>query len=221
MAPSIIIRATGLAAILAGAIFAGIQPFHPPDVLSSVTTGAWITIISLKLVMCILFLIGTAGLYARQSANIGWLGLLGLLLLSLSWWLQTGFVFAELLILPIIATSTPQFVESFLGVVNGKPGELEIGPLVSIYAVVGVCYLSGGLAFGVATVRAGILPRLPALLLVVAAVATPAAALLPHEVQRLAALPVGVAFAWLGLAVLSNRSRRQAKVTDEERYHIL
>ena len=38
---SSLIRWTGLAAIVAGIIFAGIQPIHPPDVLSSVTTGAW------------------------------------------------------------------------------------------------------------------------------------------------------------------------------------
>jgi hypothetical protein len=198
-------RLTGLAAILAGAIFAGIQPFHPPDVLSSVTTGAWAIILSLKLVMCILFLVGTVGLHARQAGNAGWLGLLGLVLLSLSWWLQTGFVFAELLILPIVASSAPEFVESFLGIVNGMPGDLQIGALVPIYTLLGVCYLFGGLTFGIATVRARILPRWPALLLALAAAATPAAILLPHETQRLAAIPMGVAFAWLGYALLFER----------------
>ena len=37
---SSLIRWSGLAALVAGLIFAGIQPIHPPDVLSSVTTGA-------------------------------------------------------------------------------------------------------------------------------------------------------------------------------------
>ena len=214
--PEGIIRLSGLAAILAGAIFAGIQPFHPPDVLSSVTTGAWTIIISLKLIMCILFLAGTAGLYARQATSIGWLGLLGLVLLSLSWWLQTGFVFAELLILPVLATSTPEFVESYLGVVNGNPGDFQIGALVPIYALLGVCYLLGGLTFGIATLRAGILPRWPALLLALSAAATPAAALLPHEIQRLAAIPMGAAFAWLGYALLRERRVPRTKVTDRD-----
>ena len=31
----------GLAAVVAGIIFAGIQPIHPADELASVTTGAW------------------------------------------------------------------------------------------------------------------------------------------------------------------------------------
>jgi hypothetical protein len=58
---SSLIRWSGLAALVAGLIFAGIQPIHPPDVLSSVTTGAW-AIITLKTVMCLLFLIGIAGI---------------------------------------------------------------------------------------------------------------------------------------------------------------
>ena len=33
-----LIRWAGLSAMVAGIIFAGIQPIHPPDVLSSVTT---------------------------------------------------------------------------------------------------------------------------------------------------------------------------------------
>jgi membrane protein implicated in regulation of membrane protease activity len=67
----------------------------------------------------------------------------------------------------------------------------------------------GGLLFGIATLRAGILPRWPAGLLAVAAALTPLAALLPHEIQRLAGVPVGLALAWLGYALWSER-REQA-----------
>jgi Na+/H+ antiporter NhaD/arsenite permease-like protein len=112
---SSLIRWSGLAALVAGLIFAGIQPIHPPDVLSSVTTGEWAIITTLKLAMCLLFLLGIAGIYARQVERAGWLGLAGFLLLTLSWWLQTAFVFAEAYILPQLATAAPQFVESFLG----------------------------------------------------------------------------------------------------------
>jgi hypothetical protein len=47
-------------------------------------------------------------------------------------------------------------------------------------------------------------------LLAVAATLTPAAALLPHGIQRLAAIPVGLALAWLGYALWSERRRAQA-----------
>lgn len=193
----------------AGIIFAGIQPFHPPDVLSSVTTSAWATITSLKLAMCFLFLLGIAGLYVRQSKEAGWLGLAGFALFSLGWALQSGFVFAEVFILPPLAAAAPQFVDSFLGIVNGSPGEMNIGAIVPAYNLVGLLYLLGGLLFGIATFRARVLPRWPAGLLAVTALLTPAAALLPHQFQRFAAVPMGVALVWLGYALWSER-REQA-----------
>ena len=140
-----LIRWTGLAALVGGIIFAGIQPIHPPDFLASVTTTKWAIIISLKLLMCFLFLTGIAGLYARQAEEAGWLGLIGFVLFSASWALQSGFVFAELFILPPLATTTPQFIDSYLGVVNGSPGVMDIGALVPTYTAVGILYLLGGL----------------------------------------------------------------------------
>lgn len=200
-----VIRAAGLAAMVAGVVFAAIQPIHPADVLSSVTTGAWAFIVSLKLAMCFLFLFGIAGLYARQVEEAGWLGLAGAVLFGLSWMLQIGYVFAGLLILPLLAAPAPQFVDSFLGIVNGMPGEMNIGALVSVYGLVGILYLLGGIALGVGTFRAGVLPRRPAGLLAVTALLTPLAALLPHEIQRLAAIPMGLSMAWLGYALWSER----------------
>lgn len=201
----------GLAAIVAGAIFAGIQPFHPADVLASVTTGTWTIFMALKLPMCLLFLIGITALYVRQVGKLGWLGFAGFALLILSWWLQTGFIFAELFILPILASAAPQFIDSFLGVASGTPGQMDIGSLPVVYGVVGICYMLGGLLFGIATLRAGVLPRLPAALLAVAAAVTPAAALLPHAIQRYAAIPVALALAWLGFALWSEWRARSAE----------
>lgn len=198
---------SGLAAVAGGLIFAGIQPIHPADELASVTTGVWAVIISLKLAMCLLFMVGFTGLYARQAEQAGWAGLVGFALLIVSFFLQTGFVFVEIFVLPILAAPVPGFIESYLGVVNGHPGTMAIGALVPTYAVLGVCYLLGGLVFGIATVRAGVLPRWPAILLAVAAIITPAAALLPHALQRYAAVPMGLAMIWLGWSLWSERRR--------------
>ena len=205
-----LIRWAGLSALAAGLIFAGIQPIHPPDVLSSVTTGTWAIITSLKTAMCLLFLVGITGIYARQVEKAGWLGLAGFLLLILCWWLQSAYVFAETFIVPQLATASPPFVVSFLGIASGNSGEMNIEPLPTIYSLgIGIPYMVGGLLFGIAALRAGILPRWPAGLLAVAATLTPAAALLPHDIQRLAAIPVGLAVAWLGYSLWSER-RAQA-----------
>lgn len=208
-----LIRWSGLAAIAAGLIFAGIQPIHPPDVLASVTTSAWAIITSLKLAMCFLFLIGITGIYVRQAEKAGWFGLVSFALFGIGWALQSGFVFAEVFILPPLATAAPQFIDSYLGIVNGTPGTMNIGAIVPAYAAVGVLYLLGGLLFGISTVRAGVLPRWPAIVLAAAALITPAAALLPHAMQRYAAVPMGIALIWLGYSLWSEHRPNEAART--------
>jgi hypothetical protein len=203
-----LIRWSGLAAMAGGIIFVGIQPIHPPDVLASVTTGGWALIITLKWVMSLFFLIGISGIYARQVNQAGWLGLAGYLMLIISWWLQTAYVFTELFILPVMATAAPEFVDSFLGIVNGSPGEMNIGGLPAIYGLSGIMYMLGGVLFGIATFRASILPRGAAVLLAVGAALTPLAALLPHALQRYAAVPVGLAIVWLGYSLVTERREK-------------
>jgi len=207
--PSRVIRWSGLAAILAGLIYAGIQPIHPLDNISSVNTTAWAIITPLKTVMCFLFLLGLTGLYSRQVEKVGWLGLVGFLMLSLMWALQTAYIFAEAFILPPLAATSPKFVQAvFIGVITQRPTEVDLGALPAIFAAVGILYLLGGLMFGIATFRAGILSRWAAALLAVAAALTPLAALVPHETQRLAGIPVGLAIAWLGYSLLTERREK-------------
>src|ERR1700674_2313351 len=177
-----LIRWTGLSALVAGVIFAGIQPIHPPDVLSSVTTGAWAILTPLKTAMCLLFLLGWTGLYARQVKKAGWLGLAGYLLLSLSWALQFAFVFATAFILPLLATTAPTFVDSLLRSASGTVSSVNLGALPMLYTLVGIGYILGGLLFGIATLRAGILSRWAAGLLVVAS-ALPLAFVLPSVAE--------------------------------------
>jgi hypothetical protein len=201
-----LIRLSGLALVPAGIVFAGIQPIHPPDVVESVTTGAWAIITSLKFAMCVLFLVGITGLYARQADKAGLFGLLAFLVLATSWTLQTPFVFTEAFVLPPLAATAPAFVDAALGISYGHTGGVDLGVLPTLYSVgVGITYMLGGLLFGIATLRAGILPRVPAALLAIAATLTPLAALLPHAQQRYAAIPVALALAWLGYSLLSER----------------
>ncbi len=206
--PTALIRWSGLAALAAGLIYAGIQPVHPADVAASVTTSAWAIIMPLKTAMTVLFLVGITGIYARQVRESGWLGLIGYALFNLSWVLNMAFIFAEGFIIPLVVTEAPAFVDGFFGVFNGRPVEAELGALPALYAVTGILYMLGGLLFGVATFRARVLPRGAAGLLALVSVLTPLAALLPHELQRLAGMPVGLAVAWLGYALWSERARK-------------
>lgn len=200
------IRWTGLAAMAAGIIFAIIQPIHPPDIVASVTTGTWATVHTMGVAMCLFGLLGIAGLYARQVEEVGWIGLVGYLLFSLFFALTLAFQFVEALVSPVLATVAPTFVEGFLGIITGAPSQVDLGAIPSVYAVTGVTYLLGGLLFGFATMRAGILPRWAGALVAAGGpLAALMVALLPHAVERFAAVPMGVGLAWLGFALWSER----------------
>ena len=106
----------------------------------------------------------------------------------------------------------PRFAVGFEGISSGSPSEVSLGILPAVYSLTSVLYLLGGVVFGIATFRAGILPRVPAALLAIAATLTPLAALLPHAQQRYAAIPVALALAWLGYSLWSERRASASQV---------
>jgi hypothetical protein len=209
-----LIRWAGLSAMVAGICFVVLALLHPPNVLSSVTTTRWVIVHSLALAMSLFGLLGMMGLYARQVKEAGWLGLAGFLLLSLWLVLILPFTFFEVFFLPLLATEAPTFAEGFLGIFTGSASEIDFGVLAALWTLSSVLLLLGGLVFGIATFRAGILSRWAAGLLAVGCVLSPAAALLPHAIQPLVAVPIGVALAWLGYSLWSERREHAAEPDD-------
>src|SRR5919112_447548 len=186
-----LIRWAGLSALVAGICFVVLGLLHPPNVLSSVTTTRWAIVHSLALALSVFGLLGMMGLYARQVERAGWLGLGGFLLLSLWLVLLLPFTFFEVFFLPLLATEAPTFAAGFLGIFTGAASEINFGLLPALWQLSSVLLLLGGLVFGIATFRAGILSRWAAGVLAVGCVLTPAFALLPHAIQPLVAGAVG------------------------------
>jgi hypothetical protein len=205
-------RWAGLAAMGTGILYLAIQAIHPLDVLSSVTTTRWAVVHYLSLVMDLLGLLSMAGFYARQAERSGWLGLVGYLLFSLFWALDVAFHFIEAFVEPVLATEAPKFVAGLLGMVNGVPSAVSLGAIPGVYALDGVAgYVLGGLLFGIATFRAGILPRWAGGLLALGALLPLLlSSVVHHPFDRLFAVPVGLALAWLGYALWSERREQAA-----------
>jgi membrane protein implicated in regulation of membrane protease activity len=79
-------------------------------------------------------------------------------------------------------------------------------------------YLLGPLLFGIATFRAGVLPRWAGALFVAGATLGPVGALLvAPEYQPLVMVPNGLALAWLGYALVTERRQQTSEAVLDPR----
>ena len=214
---STLMRLASLAAMLAGLCYIVVGIFHPANVPSSVTTPTWAIVHVFAMAMCFFGLFGMTGLYARQVEKAGWLGLAGFVMLSLWLTLVMGFSFVETLILPQLATELPTFADGFVGMFAGSASEMNLGALPTLWTISGPLYMLGGLLFGIATFRAGILSRWAAGILAAGTSLAPVAALLPSDREGIVAVPVGLALAWLGYALLSERRKSSSESLLDQR----
>jgi hypothetical protein len=161
--------------------------------------------------MSVFGLLGMTGLYARQVEAAGWLGLAGYLLWSLWLVLALPFTFFQAVILPLLATKAPALAEGFLAIFTRSAGEMHFGVLADLWALSDILFLLGGLVFGIATLRAGILSRWAAGVFTIGIALAPPSALLPDQLRPLVAVPIGVGLAWLGYALWSERRKQAAE----------
>lgn len=200
-----LIRLAGLSALLGGTCYVFVGVFHPPNVAASVSTTRWAIVHVVACAMCFFSLLGITGIFARQAKRAGWLGLAGYLLLSLWFTLIMGFSFVEAFVLPRLASSQPAFVAAWFGMLVGPATKFDLGALPTIWTLTAPLYMLGGLLFGISIYRVGILPRWAGVLLAIGTLLAPIAAVLPNASQPKIAIPVGVALAWLGYALWSER----------------
>jgi hypothetical protein len=191
--------------------------FHPVNVLSSVTPSTWAIVHISATALGLFGLLGMVGLYVRQAEESGWLGLAGFILFSLWLAVVMAFSFVEAFMLPQLATTFPTYVAGIIGMFTGSAGDIDLGVLPTLWTISGPLYIFGGLLFGIATIRAGILPRLAGGLLAAGTALAPVAALLPPEREALVAVPVGLALVWLGYSLFSERREKSAESLLDQR----
>ncbi len=194
-------RSAGVAAAAAGLIFIGVQVNHPHLDATSITTTDMAVRNSLKVLMAALALVGITGMYLHQVRQMGRLGLVGYLLFGANYLVIMSTSFVAAYVLPSIAGSNPSYVNDVLAAASGGHPTGDIGLLQTVIAVEGALFLVGGLVFGTALYRAGVLARWAAALLAVGGVITAALTVMPDAFYRLLAFPNGVALIGLGYSL--------------------
>jgi hypothetical protein len=213
-------RAAGAAAVAAGAIFIGVQIGHPqPDLTSIVTTNVLVRDCS-KVLMAVLALAGITGMYLSQVRRNGLLGLIGYLVLATSYLLIMCTTFLAAFVVPTIAGADPGFVKDVIALATSRGTVTgDVGALATVWHVQDFSFLAGGLLFGIALYRAGVLARWATALLAVGGLVSVALSLLPDAFYRLLAFPNGIAMIGLGYSLwrVSRQTAERASRIPEAR----
>jgi hypothetical protein len=194
-------KATAAAAATAGALFIAVQIGHPGHDAFTTETTQWVARCSVKLVMSVLALAGITGMYLRQYRRAGVLGLVGYLLFAVGYLAMFGTQVIATTILPDLVRTEPAFVNDVVAAAAGIAPKGDIGALQTLFTVAGVGYLVGGLLFGIALFRAGLLARWACVLLAVSTAGTVALKFLPVGFDRPFAVPEGIALIALGISL--------------------
>jgi hypothetical protein len=170
MSSSRLIRLGGLAAMVGFALYtvvAFVLFFSMPEneALSVASTSTfWFVTHLLWIIAMLLGLLGLLGIYARQAKKIGVLGLIAFLMAFFGWALYSAWEWSETFIWPVVAHVAPQFVD--------HPDQKLLMTFNASQTIHWLLFGAGLTLFGVVSLRAGVLPRGAAVLLIVGGVAT-------------------------------------------------
>lgn len=187
MPSSSLVRWGGLAALVSGVVSVIgdlLRLFVDVESAESATTVTYTLVFLMYLLGAALLLLGLVGLYVSQSEEAGVLGLVGFLGAFLGTVLLAGTLWFELFITPALAVEDAGLAEAELGLA---------GFILAFLLVV-----LGWLLFAVATLRARVYPRWPAVLLIVGVV-------ISFFPVPLSGVVFSVAVAWMGFILFTRR----------------
>ncbi len=197
-------RWSGIACILAGLLIVLTTLVHPsretPEIILEqelrLVAGHW-----LGAFFCGFLLLGLPGLYAAQSERAGRLGLVSFLMLFFGTLFfavhnNSGFI------APVLAAQAPAMLDA----INAYP------PVVALNGLLAVGFFLGFILFGIATLRARVLPRQTGILMAIGALLLLVGAVLGQFVSEalflvaiLGALALGLGLAWAGYSLWSHK----------------
>ncbi len=194
MSSSNLIRWSGLSALVGGALIIASDVINavlfPGEQTSQVMlSSTWFTVQILGLVGLALITLGLVGMYACQAQQAGSLGLIAFVIAFAGMLMVFGLSWGEPFLGPLVAEQAP-------GLLSAEPsGALAVGSILSI-----ALFALGWLLFGLASLRAGMLPRGAAMLLIVGALLF---FVLTSLDLPLYSVVQGAALIWMGYALWS------------------
>ena len=175
-------RLSALAAIVGGA---GIVALDAAQILTDVPRRM---VGLIELPITVLVLLALPGLYVIQAAQAGRLGLAGFLLVFTGVALGMGHFYLLAFVRGTIADTFPEAAAAVRGAARAvAPAELST-------------FVLGWVLFGVATMRARVLPRVPGAMLIGGVALVLTRPLLPVD-GPVGGLLIGAGVAWLGVAL--------------------
>ena len=211
MSPSTLFRSSGVALLLGRllglawtAMSALILPITNPDQFASLP---FLLTSLLMLFASMAIVAGLVGMYARQAMQASWLGFAGFVLIFFGMLVVgVGFGLISATVIPWLTTHAPNLLAG------------ELPPVLNVFIIVAILMVVvGTIPLGVATMRAGILPRWAGLLLIVSGVAglvviAPLPALARNILTAASAVLFFLGLAWIGYALWSERERTMKEV---------
>ena len=199
-------RWSGIACILAGLLIALATLVHPsretPEIILEqefrLVTAHW-----LSTFFCGFLLLGLPGLYVAQSERAGRLGLVSFLMLffgTLFFAVSNNYGF----IAPVLAAQAPAMLDAII----------TYPPVVTLSGLLAVGFFPGFILFGIATLRARVLPRQTGILMAIGSPLFLVGIVLGTfvfeafwTVAILGTLVLGLGLAWAGYSLWSHKEK--------------
>ena len=205
MSSSNLTRWSGLAASVGGALFIvldvaeflliGNQPYS-----EAAASGGWILVQGSYILAAVLISLGLVGLYLCQARHAGRLGLIAFVVTFLGGMMAAGSTWSETFFGPWLAQAAPELLDA------DPTGAVIAGVLVSY-----VLFALGWFLFGLVSLRAGVLPRGAAILMMIGALL-----FVVFSVMELPFTGVlyGAAVAWMGYALWSGAAEAPSLIAE-------
>jgi hypothetical protein len=161
-----------------------------------VASSTWFVVEVAYILAATLLILGLVGLYVVQAERAGKLGLIALLVALTGTVMLAGADWSAGFFGPWAAEAAPALL------VSEPAGTMAVGIILTL-----VLFALGWFLFGLASLRAGVLPRGSAWLLVVGAALALALALLELPFE---AVVLGAAAAWMGYALWSRAAEKSS-----------